>query len=172
MQKHFNKEYIADNNINLNLFTPKESTCYFVIRAIEDGLKMINFPKDSVKITYTKFCFLTQGYSVVNENLIEINQCAPQIRFSPPGKIVSVTKISDDVEGFYCLFDHEFISRYAGEINLLKSLSFFELDAIPVLTLSIEQITFFKTLLQRINYLYNNDYEQNKAIIAPILYHF
>jgi len=166
VQEHFNKEYFAENNINLNLFTPKESSCYFVIGNIVDGMKMINFPKESHKITYYEVIFLTQGYCVVNENLIELNQCASQIRFSPPGKIVSVNKISDDVEGFYCLFDDEFINHFAGETNFLKSLSFFDLDAIPILTLSNEQITFFKTLLQRINNLYQDDYVQNKAVIC------
>ena len=166
VQDYFNKEYLAETNINLNSFRPKDSSCYFFIRSIEEGLKLINFPKESVKNSYYEVIFLTRGYCVVNENMIEINQCASQIRFSPPGKIVSVAKISDDVEGFFCLFDDEFISRYAGETNLLKSVSFFELDAIPVLTLNEEQVTFYKTLLQRINNLYHNDFEQNKAIIC------
>jgi len=72
VQEHFNKEYLADNNINLNIYTPKESTCYFVIGAIKDGMKMINFPKESHKTTYYELIFLTKGHSVVNENLIEI----------------------------------------------------------------------------------------------------
>jgi len=166
VKEHFNKEYVAENNINLNSFTPRDSSCYFFIRAIEDGMKLINFPKDSVKNSYYEVIFLTQGDSVVNENLIEINQCAGQIRFCPPGKIVSVKKISDDVEGVYCLFDDEFINRYAGETNLLKSFSFFDLDAISVLTLSNDQITFFKTILIHINNLYQKDYELNKSIIC------
>jgi hypothetical protein len=83
----------------------RDENCIFVISRMEIGMKYLNFPKESIKMTYYELMFVTDGYYVATENLNEFTHNKQQIRFSSPGKINSVKELSPDLKGFYCLFD-------------------------------------------------------------------
>lgn len=169
VKDYFDHALMKEDGFNVNSITTKEQSCFFLISPIEAGNKYISFPKESIKISFFEFIFVTEGYCVVTDNLNELTQSKSQIRFVAPGKITSVKELSADIQGFYCLFDQEFIDTYSGVSNLLSSLAFFDLDAVPVIRLSEQQAEFFALILKKIHQDFANNYRNLKPIICQYL---
>jgi AraC family transcriptional regulator, transcriptional activator of pobA len=169
VKDYFDHALMKEDGFNISSITTKEQSCFFLIAPIEAGTKYISFPKESIKISFYEFIFVTEGYCVVTDNLNELTQSKSQIRFVAPGKITSVKELSPDIQGFYCLFDQAFIDTYSGVSNLLSSLAFFDLDAVPVIRLSDKQAEFFALILKKINEDFTNNYRNLKPIICQYL---
>jgi AraC family transcriptional regulator, transcriptional activator of pobA len=169
VKDYFDHDLMKEDGFNVHSITPKEQSCFFAISPLEAGTKYINFPKESIKITYYECIFITEGYCVATDNLNELTQTKSQIRFVAPGKITSVKELSADIEGFYCLFDQAFVDTYSGVSNLLSSFAFFDLDAVPVIHLSDQQAQFFALVLKKINQDFTNNYQNVKPIICQYL---
>ncbi len=160
---------MAQDGFNVNAITPQEPNCFFVIAAIEAGKKYIKFPKESIKTNFYEIIFITNGYNIATDNLNEVRIEKNQIRFIAPGKITSVKELSNDVEGFYILFDQSFIDTFSGVSNLLNSFRFFDLDAFSVFSLTDQQAIFFSIILDKIKQDFNENYETSKQIICQYL---
>jgi AraC family transcriptional regulator, transcriptional activator of pobA len=142
---------------------------FFTIASLEVLGKYSNIPHESIKITYFEFIFITKGHSLVTDNLNEIKQTIGQIRFVAPGKINAIKELSRDIEGYYCLFDQAFIDTYSGVSNLLRTFSFFDLNAFPVINLSDQQSQFFAFILKKIRQDFVENYNNVKPIICQYL---
>ncbi|TAF71967.1 MAG: AraC family transcriptional regulator [Bacteroidetes bacterium] len=169
VKDYFDHALMKEDGFNVNAITPKEQSCFFVISPIEAGTKYIKFPKESIKINYYEFIFLTDGYCVCTDNLNELKQEKLQIRFVAPGKITSVKELSNDVKGYYCLFDKPFIDAHTGTTNFLNSLPFFDLDAIPIINLTDSQSQFFSMVLNKIQQDFSTNYNTQQASICNYL---
>jgi AraC family transcriptional regulator, transcriptional activator of pobA len=161
----FNHALMQKDGFNSNLITTNEQSCFFLICPMKTGLKYINFPKESMKMTYYELMFVTEGHCVVTGNLNEFTQNRLQIRFSAPGKINSIKEFSPDLNGFYCLFDKAFIETYSGVSNLLNTFPFFDLDAVPIVNLPESQFDFFSILFNKIH----QDFSQNSVVSKPTI---
>jgi AraC family transcriptional regulator, transcriptional activator of pobA len=162
---YFNHALMKEEGFNGDSITTSAQSCFFVISLMENGAKYINFPKESMKMTFYELMFVTEGYCVVSDNLNEFTQNKLQIRFSAPGKINSIKELSPDLKGFYCLFDKAFIDTYSGVSNLLNTFPFFDLDALPIVNLPEPQFDFFSIVFNKIN----QDFSQNSAVSKPTI---
>lgn len=160
---------MVEDGFNINKITIKESSCFFLVLPIEAGKKYINFPKQSIKTNYYEIIFITNGYNIATDNLNEFRQEKNQIRFIAPGKITSVKELSEDITGFYFLFDRQFIDTYSGTSNLLDTFRFFDLDAVSVFSLTEQQTDFFKIIFEKIKNDFNDNYQTSKQIICQYL---
>jgi AraC family transcriptional regulator, transcriptional activator of pobA len=165
VKEYFDHALMKEDGFNINNITVKEQSCFFIIAAIEAGTKYINFPIESIKTTFYEIIFVTNGYSIVTDNLNEITQTKGQIRFVAPGKISSIKELSNDIEGFYCLFDRAFVDTYSGVSNLLNGFTFFDLDAQPVINLSEKQRDFFSIIFGKMK----QDFAENFNMLKPII---
>lgn len=169
VKDYFDHDLMQEDGLNFNAIAPKEQHCFFLISPIEMRNKYINFPKESIKTTYFEFIFLTEGFCDVTDNLNELTHRKSQIRFVAPSKITSVQALSADIEGFYCLFDQAFVDTYSGMSNQLSGFAFFDLDAVPILSLTDEQTAFFALILKKIHADFTNNYPNLKPIICQYL---
>jgi AraC family transcriptional regulator, transcriptional activator of pobA len=168
-KEYFNHALMQKDGFNGNSITTSEQSCFFVICPMKTGLKYINFPKESMKMTYYELMFVTDGYCVVSDNLNEFTQKRLQIRFSAPGKINSVKELSPDLNGFYCLFDSAFIDTYSGVSNLLNTFSFFDLDAIPIVNLPDPEFDFLSIVFNKIYQDFSQNFNGSKSTICAYL---
>jgi AraC family transcriptional regulator, transcriptional activator of pobA len=172
--QHFVRDYfdhtqMEEDGFNINKITPKEQHCFFVISAVEEAVKYINFPIENIKTNYYEFIFLTNGYSISTDNLRELTQNKNQIRFVAPGKITSFKELSSDSKGFYCLFDKAYIETYGGVSNLLNSFAFYDLDAIPIINLTESQTQFFDQILKKVLADFSENFFTLKASICSYI---
>jgi AraC family transcriptional regulator, transcriptional activator of pobA len=168
-KNYFNHDLMKADGFDGRAIMVKEDNCVFVISRMETGMKYINFPKESMKMTYYELMFITDGYSVVSDNLNEFKQHKLQIRFSSPGKINSVKELSPNLKGFYCLFDKDFIDTYGGVPNLINTFPFFNLDALSLINLSESQFDFFSIVLNKINQDFSQNFDASKSSICSYL---
>jgi AraC family transcriptional regulator, transcriptional activator of pobA len=166
---YFDHALMKEDGFNISSIMPKEQSCFFAIAIIEAGAKYIRFPKESIKINCYEFVFLTEGYCISTDNLIEITQTQSQIRFAAPGKITSVKELSVNAKGYYCFFDKLFVDTYTGNSNLLYSFPFFDLDAIPIINLNDSQAQFFSLVLQKIQRDFSTNFSAQQASICSYL---
>jgi AraC family transcriptional regulator, transcriptional activator of pobA len=169
VKDYFDHNLMAQDGFNVASISTKEQTCFFVIAAIEAGKKYIKFPKESIKTNFYEIIFITNGYNVAADNLNEFKIEKNQIRFISPGKITSVKELSNDIEGFYILFDQSFIDTFSGVSNLLNSFRFFDLDAVSIFSLTDQQANFFSIIFEKIKQDFNDNYETSKQIICQYL---
>ncbi|HEX8548431.1 MAG TPA: helix-turn-helix domain-containing protein, partial [Cytophagaceae bacterium] len=160
---------MKEDEFNVNAIIPKEQTCFFVISPIESATKYIKFPKENFKLNYYEFIFLTEGYCVCTDNLNVLKQTESQIRFVAPGKITSIQEISSNVKGYYCMFDMAFIETYSGYSNFLTSLPFFDLDAIPIISLTDSQAQFYSIAFSKIHQDFSSSFNDRRTSICYYL---
>ncbi len=165
VRNYFNHSTIKQNGISLNAITPREQTCYFYINTLESAIQYINFPLEAMKTTFYEVVFITKGQCVVRDNLNDLSVSSGQIRFVAPGKIVSVSEPSADIEGYYIQFDQAFMDTYSGITNILQTFAFFDLDAIPIISLTPDQTVFFASILYKVK----QDFAQNYQLLKPII---
>jgi AraC family transcriptional regulator, transcriptional activator of pobA len=169
VKDYFDHSLMKQDNFNVDLITTKAQNCFFVIASIEAGRKYINFPKESIKTNFYEIIFVTNGFNIATDNLNEVRIEKNQIRFIAPGKITSIKELSEDIEGFYILFDQSFIDTFSGVSNLLNSFRYFDLDALSTFSLTDVQADFFKIVLSKIKIDFNTNYEASKQIICQYL---
>jgi AraC family transcriptional regulator, transcriptional activator of pobA len=169
VKEYFDHALMKEDGFNINNITVKEQSCFFIISTIESGIKYINFPVENIKTTYFEVIFVTNGYCIVTDNLNEINQTKGQIRFVAPGKINSIQELSNDIKGYHFLFDQAFIDTHSGMTNLLRNFAFFDLDALPIISLSDQQADFFASILHKIKQDFTQNYNSTKSIICQYL---
>jgi AraC family transcriptional regulator, transcriptional activator of pobA len=168
-KNYFNHALIKEDGFDGRAIMVREENCAFVISQMEMVAKYLNFPKESMKMTYYEIMFVTDGYCVVTDNLNEFTHNKLQIRFSSPGKINSVKELSPDLKGFYCLFDKAFVDTYSGVPNLLNTFPFFDLDAISLINLTESQFDFFSIVLNKINQDFLQNFDTSKTTICSYL---
>jgi AraC family transcriptional regulator, transcriptional activator of pobA len=165
---YFNYELIKEKNFDVNIITPKEQESFLLISNMEESHMYLKLPTNNIKTTFFEIALVTNGYSVVTSNLNEVHQSAGQIRFSSPGKISSIQKISQDIRGFHCLFDQSFMDMYSGISNSLYGFPFFDSDALPLINLNNEQISFFSTLFSKLK----DDAAKNEPKLRLAICHY
>ena len=166
---YFDYDIIKNLGIDVSKVMPQDECCFFLINSISTTRRYINFPKEVFKTTFYSLIFLTRGYCKVTDNLHEFFQKQNQIRIIVPGKSTSIIELSEDIEGFHCLFDKEFIETFSGRSRILDALPFLNLDAFPLIELPASTADFFEALLSKLYNDYNEDYHNLKESISLYL---
>lgn len=166
---YFDPEVIRESGVDVGKLVPQTDCCIFSISSIQASRQFIKFPKDNFKRTFYALIFITKGFCKATDNLNAIIQKQNQIRFTAPGKVTSIIELSEDIEGFHCLFDQEFIDTYSGKIGTLNSYPFFGLDAFSLVDLPTSTVEFFKVVLAKLLNDFNSDYENLKSSICQYL---
>lgn len=169
LKDYFDHSLMKEDGFNINISMPREQSCFFHIEDIKAANKYIKFPIESIKTTYYELIFITKGHTIVTNNLNELTQTKGQIRFGSPGKISSIQELSNDIEGYFCLFDQAFIDTHSGDVNLLNNFAFFDLDAFSIISLSDQQTQFFTVVLNKIKQDFIENFNSTKSIICQFL---
>lgn len=169
--KEFARKYFKENQIGERLLKqiPLSESSVFMINKMEHNVPAINIPKKGIKSNYYEVFLITKGHCTVEYNLQPIVQRPKQIRFSSPGSTSFVKEISEEVEGYYILFDEEFM-RVANRENQLTHLPFFSKDTYPLIQLNTKTLKQFVTILEHlIKLLGKPKSHENDRIIATYL---
>lgn len=163
---YFDYEMIEKLEVDVSKIIPQDECCFFSINSIAASRNYINFPKEIFKTTFYSLIFLTKGYCKVTDNLQEFFQTQNQFRVIVPGKSTSVVELSEDIEGYHCLFDQDFIDTFTGRSRLLDSLSFLTMDAFPLIELPASTAVFFEATFAKLFKDYNESYNDLKESIC------
>jgi AraC family transcriptional regulator, transcriptional activator of pobA len=162
---YFNYELIKEKNFDVNIITPKEKESFLLISKMEESHMFLKLPTNNIKTTFFEIALVTNGYSIVTNNLTELCQSAGQIRFSSPGKISSIQQISEDIRGVHCLFDKAFMDMYSGTSNSLCGFPFIDSETLPLIDLNNEQVSFFSAIFSKLK----NDTDKNDPKLRPVI---
>ncbi len=165
---YFNYELIKQKNFDVNILTPKGRESSILISNMGESHMFLKLPTNNIKTTFFEIALVTNGHAVLTNNLNEVHQSAGQIRFSSPGKISSIQHLSEDIHGIHCLFDQAFIDMYSGTSNSRYGFPFFNSDALPLIDLSSEQISFFLSIFNKLK----SDVEKNDPKLKPVICHY
>jgi AraC family transcriptional regulator, transcriptional activator of pobA len=161
----FNYELIKEKNFDVSIITPKEREAFLLISNMEESHMYLKLPTNNIKTTFFEIALVTHGHSMVTSNLNGVHQSPGQIRFSSPGKISSIQKISKDIRGFHCLFDQSFMDAYSGISNSLHAFPFFDSDTLPLIDLNNEQISFFSIIFKKLK----SDTDKNDPKLRSVI---
>jgi AraC family transcriptional regulator, transcriptional activator of pobA len=141
---------------------------YFHINRLENIISDLNFPLPPHRKTVHDFIFLKNGYSTRSKGLDDYDFGAGSLFFLPAYQITQHDSMSADVEGFFCQFDERLFSdlpqNYWREL-----LSFFDLQANPVVVLSSDMQQVVGPIFERILWLYENNTKINIELITNYL---
>lgn len=141
----------------------------FLINKIEDGIKAITLPKKGFKINFFEVFLLTNGSCNIEYNLQDIHHKKGQIRFSSPGSLSLVKEVSADIQGYYVLFNEDFI-RLASSTDFISDLPFFFLSSYPLIELKSKEIQHFSNMLDHLITLdENNQHDKLKSTYLTAL---
>ncbi|AYL98308.1 AraC family transcriptional regulator [Mucilaginibacter celer] len=141
----------------------------FAIMRIEDFARHINFPINPARSTVYEFCWLKKGQMVRTDALQRFKITANMICFYAAGSIKAIEACSEDAEGYYCIFDKDFILQFLKNQSTLDELPFFQADANPLIRLSAEESGGVQQLLTQIEEEHLNDFGDKQRMIGVLL---
>lgn len=143
---------------------------YFSIMRVEEFAKHIKFPIRPGRSTAYHFCWLKKG-QMVRTNALQNYLIGPDmIWFYKSGEIMSTESCSPDAEGYYCIFDKDFILQLLKTQSSLDDLPFFQSDGNPMIKLSPEESIETNSLLKRMEEEHLHQKAEKNAMIGVLLY--
>ncbi|MBD3903318.1 helix-turn-helix domain-containing protein [Chryseobacterium sp. Ch-15] len=94
--------------------------------------------------------FLTEGSMTKKSGIESYTVCKNSLFLLPKGQITDTTKFSYDISGYFVHFSEDYL--------ISKNFDFTEWMNIPVIGLAQEETVNLVNLLQRMEYVHNNDY--------------
>ncbi|RAJ79026.1 helix-turn-helix protein [Chitinophaga dinghuensis] len=116
---------------------------------------------------YFKIC-ISIGKAILITDKGEVTIDKPAIFFSNPNREFGWKSITEDQEGFVCLFNEKYISAVLKK-ELKQLAAAFADNVYPFLFLDPAQQTQFLQLFTLLQDTYNSDYDQKQAMIHHIL---
>ena len=145
---------------------------FFAIMRIDDYVQHIQFPITVSRNFHYDFFLLTNGQLVLTDGLQSYAATASSLIFRAAGSISGVDECSSDAEGFYGMFDAEYVLYNLKNQNSLNELPFFGPDALPVITLSADESLDFQRQLTKLDVEQRNRRPATQAFISALLYGF
>ncbi|MBV8251333.1 MAG: helix-turn-helix transcriptional regulator [Chitinophaga sp.] len=153
----------TNRQIPTELLNGKDSSSHFNILKRKHCLVSLPYRRRD----YFKIC-VCKGNAILITDKGEVKIDKPAIFFSGPNKEHGWKTVTDDQEGFICLFNEKYISAVLKKE--LKQLSAAFADNVyPFLFLDPEQHAQFLQLFTMLQEAYHSDYEQKHAMIHHIL---
>ncbi|KMQ69113.1 hypothetical protein ACM39_03100 [Chryseobacterium sp. FH2] len=146
----------------------RESGDFFIVE-LSVQKKQLQMPFLPHRLTVNDFVFVNSGEMVktVCSDSYSISQSTLMIL--PPYKIRTIEKFSDNIDGYYCNFPDELLSRDKGFKNLQEILSYLDIKNDHRITVNDETKENLMNLLKRMKELYQQD---NISLIASYLQTF
>ena len=134
----------------------------FHINRLEDIRSRLSFPLPPHRKTVYDLIFLTNGKSVRSKGLNQYKFYKHQLFFLPALQITAHESMSEDVQGYFIHFYPEFFSQAR---QLLRSYSFLEFNAPPIVTIPKEEVDAVLNIMERLLDLYENDFPKESKLI-------
>ncbi|SHN33549.1 helix-turn-helix domain-containing protein [Mucilaginibacter sp. OK098] len=141
----------------------------FSIMRIEEFGRHIKFPIPPGRSTTYHFCWLTKGQMIRTDALQRYVIGPDTIWFYKSGNIMSTESLSTDAEGYYCLFDKEYILQLLKNQNSLDELPFFQPDGNPLINLDADASDEVAYLLKKMEREHLNRQAERKVMIGLLL---
>lgn len=141
----------------------------FAIMRIEDFARHIKFPINPARSTVYEFCWLKKGKMVRTDALQRYVITADMICFYATGSIKAIEACSEDAEGYYCIFDKDFILQFLKNQSTLDELPFFQPDGNPLIKLSEQESGEVQQLLMKMEQEHLNDLVDKQRMIGVLL---
>jgi AraC family transcriptional activator of pobA len=144
-------------------------TSVFSLMRIEQFSQFIKFPITPFRSTVYEFCYIKKGQMVRSDAYNQYVVGPDYICFYGAGNIKSVESCSSDAEGYYCLFDKDYILQLLKNKTSLDELPFFKENGNPLLSLSAEDSAEVYGLLLQMEKEFKNQHMEKKAVIGLLL---
>lgn len=140
----------------------------FKIFKIQEVIQYLKFPLPLHRTEYFDILFVVSGDSCTKHcGLKKYEIVPPSIFFKGGGQITSSEIYSENIQGFFCLIEKDFLTSY----NIISpaTFNFFKFGANPILTLPNDDVTKFEFLFDKLYALYNSRVENKTKLIASYL---
>ena len=141
------------------VFSQVSSQNIFHINRIEDFRQLLNFPMPPHRKTVSDFIFITHGSMRRRLGLTTYEVVAGGFIFLPAHQISLDEWMSEDIQGYYCHFAPELLTRYWQKQDLDREFSFLRFYTNPIVTLDGELLTNVLPLLNRLE----REYKKTRA---------
>lgn len=127
----------------------------FFIHSFKEDIVELKLPLPLHKKTVNDFVFILKGKMIKSVGLHTFHLKKNQFLFTPSNTITTTENTSEKLEGFYCHFSNDFLpgNHFLQSWNT-QSLS------LNLLTLTDEQVSVLKTLLDRISLLFREAFQK------------
>jgi AraC family transcriptional regulator, transcriptional activator of pobA len=158
--KAFNQlHFSADPGILSNSLISSEE---FLVQRLEDSVKAIKLPLPPHRKTVYDFIVIKEGEAQRTFGLTSYSLKANQLFLMPTNQITSTPYISQDIKGFYCHFNLNFLE---GLLPYFEKLRIFETNKV-VVDFSEENIFSICHKLENMLSLFNTNLKHKKAQLA------
>ncbi|MCX6218930.1 AraC family transcriptional regulator [Spirosoma sp.] len=130
-----------------------KSLHYFHINSLEDVKDALNFPTQPHRKTVTDFMLVTQGQLIRRIGLTRHIIPRNHIVFIPAHQIYNEEWMSDDIKGYYCHFEPDFLSYSWLKPDIGKEFPILHIGQETILALSEEVLAAILSLLERLEAL-------------------
>lgn len=141
----------------------------FHMNRLEDARSGIAFPVPPHRKTVIDFLVLTRGTMVRQIGLTRHEVPARSFIFLPAYQICSEEWMSDDIEGFYCHFAPELLTRHGSSQPLEQEFPFLRFQGQPLITLSEALFRDTLLLVNRLERVYQNNRDDAEELLRLYL---
>ncbi|MAX80038.1 MAG: AraC family transcriptional regulator [Crocinitomicaceae bacterium] len=142
---------------------------FFHINQLKDVNNKEDFTLPPHRKTFFDFIYITKGSTIRTKGLNAYEFGAGNIFFLPPHQITEHTKMSPDLEGYFCHFNQA-IFEHLPSNYLSENYAFFKLQANPLVHLPKEKQAIVEHILSRMTTVYNEDSPStNKKLFSAYL---
>jgi AraC family transcriptional regulator, transcriptional activator of pobA len=141
----------------------------FRIFKIEEVAKHLSFPLPLHRTEYFDILFMKNGSCAKNCGLQKYTINAGEIYFKAANQITSGDVFTEDVSGFFCFFETDFISSNLGLKVAIDSFPFFKYGHYPIIALSIQEKIKFDSIFNNLHDIFINDSSSKHKLLASWL---
>ncbi len=145
---------------------------FFAVWHLEAYVQRIRLPIPIARNFHYDFFLITKGHLLLTDGLQTYRAEANSLVLRAAGMITGADECAPDTEGFYGLFDAEYVLYNLKNQNSLNELPFFGPDARPVINLLADESIDFQRQLAKIEAAYLSDQPDKQAYISSLLYSF
>ena len=142
---------------------------FFSIMRIEEFSKHIKFPLPPGRSTVYEFCWLKKGEMRRTDALTKYLISAGSICFYASGNIKSYEYCSEDAEGYYVLFDKDFVLQFLKHPTSIDAFPYFQEDGNPMIKLMEKDNQEVKRFLEKIEEEHLGDEVDKHRMIGLML---
>jgi|GEM_PF-241513 len=144
-------------------------TNFFSLSRLENGFPYMRFPIPAHRPSFYSIMVVSQGEVVRTDGLNTYTLKAGSLYCHPAGSITSAESATADVEGYYCLFDTDYLLGPFANKALLSELPFFQPEASPIIVPDSTAGAYLLQLLGHMEYASAQEHPDKATSIAALL---
>ena len=142
---------------------------FLEITKLSDHHKDIHVDQDSVNARdLYKIIMINKGQIEIRIGDIEYQVKNNSMYFLAPGQVSKITAIKKGIDGYCIAFDTDYFLLCLKNQVHLCFYPFFQFDKHPILRLTKPQVEKFRTLIQKIDFEYNNRANLNDDLLTKL----